>query len=417
MPDPLADADALLTSGGKVDEEALARLVEQRRAAGEDEGPLPAVRFELQRDIQDRLDRYLTSRVPFLSRTRIQRLIESGAATVNARVAKASTRLRLNDVVELVLPPPESKEIRPQQLPLDILFEDEHLIVLNKQADIIVHPARSALDGTMINALAWHFQNTSSGALSTVGDEFARPGVVHRLDRDTTGCIAFAKDDEAHWKLAAQFEKRTVEKRYLAIVHGHYEPPIDAIDLPLGPHPSREKGYREKYVVRHDALGKASLTIARVASRFSEPASGVDRLSEPVSGRSPESGDAPGATTSRSRLRRETGSENRSTQKFSLVELELRTGRTHQIRVHLSYRGFPILGDDMYGGRPLLAPDGTPILERQALHAALLEFNHPIHGQRLRFQAPPPPDFAAALAHLRTGQVEMLDTPQRLVSI
>jgi 23S rRNA pseudouridine1911/1915/1917 synthase len=389
MPDPLADADALLTSGGKVDEEALARLVEQRRAAGEDEGPLPAVRFELQRDIQDRLDRYLTSRVPFLSRTRIQRLIESGAATVNARVAKASTRLRLNDVVELVLPPPESKEIRPQQLPLDILFEDEHLIV----------------------------QNTSSGALSTVGDEFARPGVVHRLDRDTTGCIAFAKDDEAHWKLAAQFEKRTVEKRYLAIVHGHYEPPIDAIDLPLGPHPSREKGYREKYVVRHDALGKASLTIARVASRFSEPASGVDRLSEPVSGRSPESGDAPGATTSRSRLRRETGSENRSTQKFSLVELELRTGRTHQIRVHLSYRGFPILGDDMYGGRPLLAPDGTPILERQALHAALLEFNHPIHGQRLRFQAPPPPDFAAALAHLRTGQVEMLDTPQRLVSI
>lgn len=374
-------ADLLLTPGGKVDSEALARLVEERRAAGADEGSLPSVRFELKRDIQDRLDRYLTSRVPFLSRTRIQRLIEAGAATVNARPAKASTRLRLGDVVELVLPAPESKEIRPEEIPLDILYEDDHLIVVNKRADIIVHPARSELAGTMINALAWHFRNTSSGALSAVGDEFARPGVVHRLDRDTTGCIVFAKQDETHWKLGAQFEQRKVEKRYLALVQGAFEPEIDAIDLPLGPHPSREKGYREKYVVRHDELGKASLTIARVAERF--------RLHDRAV----------------------------SDQRFCLVELELRTGRTHQIRVHLSYRGFPIVGDSMYSGRTLLAPDGAEIMSRQALHAALLEFTHPMTSERLRFQAPLPADFASALAYLRTGAAEPLQVPGRLVVV
>lgn len=379
MPEP--EHPDLLTAGGKVDEAALARLVDERRAAGVDEAALPTVRFELQRDINDRLDKYLTSRVPFLSRTRIQRLIDAGAATVNTRPAKSSTRLRLNDVVELALPPPESKDIKPQEIPLDILFEDEHLIVLNKQSDIIVHPARSELTGTMINALAWHFQNTTSGSLSQVGDEFARPGVVHRLDRDTTGCIVFAKQDETHWKLGSQFEHRKVEKRYIALVQGWYEPDVDAIDLPLGPHPSREKGYREKYVVRHDELGKASLTIARVVERY--------RLHERAV----------------------------NDQKFSLLELELRTGRTHQIRVHLSYRGYPIVGDDMYTGRALVDGSGATILSRQALHAALLEFTHPMTNERMRFQAPLPADFAAALAFVRAGEVERVGMSGRLVSM
>ncbi|MCA9288822.1 MAG: RluA family pseudouridine synthase, partial [Phycisphaerales bacterium] len=290
--------DSLLTPGGKVDHDALIRLVEHRRATGADEGPPPTVRFDLQRDIKDRLDRYLTSRVPFLSRTRLQRLIESGGATVNARPAKPSTRLRLGDTVELVIPLPEGTSIRPEPIDLDVLYEDEHLIVLNKRPAIIVHPARSENSGTMINALAWRLQHQTGGALSTVGEEFARPGVVHRLDRDTTGCIVFAKQDEAHWKLGAQFEHRRVEKRYLALVHGPFEPLVDVIDLPIGPHPSREKGYREKHVVRHDEFGKASLTIARVVERY--------RLHDrPV-------GD----------------------QAFSLLELELKTGRTHQIRVH-----------------------------------------------------------------------------------
>lgn len=378
---PPESADSLLTPGGKVDEAALLRLIEQRRAAGVDEAELPTIRFDLQRDINDRLDKYLTSRVPFISRTRLQRLIDAGAATVNNRPAKSSTRLRVGDVVEIVLPPPESKDIKPQPIPLDVLFEDDHLIVLNKRPDIIVHPARSELAGTMINALAWHFRHTTSGSLSTVGDEFARPGVVHRLDRDTTGCIVFAKDDQTHWKLGSQFEHRKVEKRYLALVQGAYEPDIDAIDLPLGPHPSREKGYREKYVVRHDELGKASLTIARVIE--------THRLHDRAV----------------------------HDQKFSLLELELRTGRTHQIRVHLSYRGYPIVGDDMYTGRPLLGSDGASILARQALHAALLEFTHPITEKRLRFQAPLPPDFAAALALVRTGEVRPVEMTGRLVTI
>src|ERR1051326_4164732 len=147
------------------------------------------------------------------------------------------------------------------------MYEDEFLIVINKAPDIIVHPARSHLKGTMVYALAWRFKN-SGGGLSQVGTEFARPGVVHRLDRHTSGVIVFAKQDEAHWKLGHQFEHRRVEKRYLAIAHGRLEPPADVIDLPIGPHPSRDKGYREKYVVRHDEQGKPSVTIYRVRERY-----------------------------------------------------------------------------------------------------------------------------------------------------
>ena len=264
----------LLLPGGKVDPEAIRRAIDEARQrateSGEDSADeaLPRVLFTLQRDLQTRLDKYLTSRITFMSRTQLQRLIGSGGVTVNERVAKASTKLSVGDRVEVVVPPPPDKAIRAQEIPLEVLFEDEHLIVLNKQADIIVHPARSELSGTMINALAWHFRHVSGGALSGVGEEFARPGVVHRLDRHTTGCIVFAKDDEAHWKLGRQFEKRTVDKRYLALVQGRVEPDGQVIDLPIGPHQSREKGYREKYVVRRDDLGKPSVTICRVRERY-----------------------------------------------------------------------------------------------------------------------------------------------------
>lgn len=357
----------LLLPGGKVDPEAIQRLIDEARQRARESGAdsadeeLSRVRFTLQRDLQTRLDRYLTSRITFMSRTQLQRLIESGGVTVNDRPAKPSTKLVLGDRVEVVVPPPPDKTIRPEQIPLDVLFEDEHIIVLNKQPDIIVHPARSELSGTMINALAWRFGNVSGGSLSGVGEEFARPGVVHRLDRNTTGCIVFAKDDEAHWKLGRQFEKRTVDKRYLALVHGHVEPDGQVIDLPIGPHPSREKGYREKYVVRHDDLGKPSVTICRVRERYE------------LAG-----------------------------QPYSLVELELKTGRTHQIRVHCSHNGWPIVGDDMYGGKPFPLPGGEPIA-RQLLHAALLAFDHPISAQPMVFTAPLTPDMAAAIAALRAA--------------
>lgn len=336
-------------------------------AGGEDDAPT-RVRFVLQRDINKRLDKYLTDRIPFMSRSQLQRLIDNEAVTINGKTPKASTAVRAGDVVEAMLPPPPPSEITPEEIPLDVLHEDADLIVLNKRADFIVHPARSHLKGTMVNALAWHFLRRSSigGALSAVGGDVARPGVVHRLDRNTTGAIVFAKRDEAHWRLGHQFERRQVDKRYLAVVHGEMEPLADVIDLPLGNHPSREKGYREKYVVRHDEQGKEAVTIYRVRERY---------------------------------------------RGFTLVELELKTGRTHQIRVHLSHLGYPIVGDDMYGGKPLLLGDlagpnagdrrADPLISRQALHAATLGFRHPTTNHPMRFTAPAPPDLRALILALR----------------
>lgn len=331
----------------------------EQAAADGDEDYLARVCFELQRDVKSRLDKYLVSRVAFMSRSGLQRLIDTGGASVNGRPAKASTKLRGGDVVELVIPPPPSGEIVPEEIPLDVLHEDEHLIVINKQPDIIVHPARSELSGTMINALAWRFGNVSSGELSPVGEEYARPGVVHRLDRNTSGCIVFAKTEEAHWKIGRQFEFRTVDKRYLAIVHGHVPDDLRVIDLPLGPHQSKAKGAREKRVVRHDDLGKPSVTVCRVRSRYTL-----------------EDG-----------------------RRFTLVELELKTGRTHQIRVHLSHLGYPIVGDDMYGGRSFVLEDGVEI-RRQMLHAALLAIEHPINGHPLVSVAPPRDEIIRMLTYL-----------------
>lgn len=369
----IARAGNLIKPGGKVDPDALRAAVEAARADGDAEG-LPTVRFELQRDLKARLDKYLTSRITFMSRTQLQKLISDGGVTVNGRAAKASTSLRLEDVVEVVVPPPPSGEIEPEDIPLDVLFEDGHMIVLNKSPDIIVHPARAENSGTMVHALAWHFLHNTGGGLSKVGKEFARPGVVHRLDRQTSGCIVFAKDDEAHWKLSKQFEKRTADKRYLAVVHGRVEPDAHVIDAPIGPHPSREKGYREKYVVRHDDLGKPSLTICRVRERY--------RLHDRAVG----------------------------DQDFTLVELELKTGRTHQIRVHLSHLGWPIVGDDMYGGRAFVDGDRAEgdrvVIDRQSLHAALLALRHPISGKDHVFVAPLRGDMLDLIATLRRGQVE-----------
>ena len=263
--------DDVYDAGGKVDADAIVAALQHAREEGlegEDDEQMRRVRFELQHDLDKRLDKYLTDRISFLSRTQLQKLIDDGEVKVNSRPAKASTKLNKGDVVEVVVPAPPAKDIQPEDIPLEVMYEDDHIIVVNKQPDIIVHPARNENKGTMLGALAWHLKHKSSGGLSAVGKELARPGVVHRLDRDTSGCIVFAKSDEAHWKLGHQFEHRRVDKRYLAVVHGLVEPDGFVIDLPLGPHPSREKGYREKYVVRHDELGKESVTIVRVRERY-----------------------------------------------------------------------------------------------------------------------------------------------------
>lgn len=367
------DAPEFLSSGGKVDREALAAFY-----ASNDESDAESqarVRFILRRDLEKRLDRYLVDRVPFLSRTSIQKLIDEDAVTVNGRRPKSSTRLRQGDVVEATLPPPPSNAIPPEEIPIDILHEDDDLIVINKQPDIIVHPARGNRSGTLINALSWHFKNRTSGGLSAVGEDNCRPGVVHRLDRFTSGVMVAAKSDTAHWRLGRQFEKRTTDKRYLALVHGEVTPYADRIEHPLGKHPTA----REKYAVRYDDSSKDALTIYRVREAY---------------------------------------------EGFTLLELELATGRTHQIRVHLAYLGHPIVGDDMYGGRHLNERDiepslpDVPLIQRQALHATTLEFTHPISEERVSHRAPLRDDMRRLVELMRMHRFrKCLDAPGSTIEL
>jgi 23S rRNA pseudouridine1911/1915/1917 synthase len=344
--EPAAPDDA--EEGIGSDPAELFELYERQREA-DDEAPVTA-RFEVLRSQDTRLDRFLARRVPFLSRTQLQRLIDENAVTVNGRAPKASTRLRRGDAVVATLPPPPSNAISAEDIPIQVIHEDDHLIVINKQPDLIVHPARAHKSGTLINALSWHFLHRSGGTLSSVGEEIARPGVVHRLDKHTSGVMVCAKSDVAHWRLAKQFE---------------VEPEADLIDLPLGKHPT----IREKYAVRHDEHGKPSQTVYRVREVY---------------------------------------------EGYSLVEVELRTGRTHQIRVHMSHVGYPLVGDDLYAGRHVTVGDLDPsqpdakdmLLDRQALHAARLGFHHPVSGERVSYEAPLWPDLARAVELLRRTKLK-----------
>ena len=368
-PRPREDRPELIAPGGKVDREKLFALYEAE--LGDDESPI-CVRFKLNRDLNKRVDRYLVDRIPFLSRTSLQHIIKEHAVTVNGRAPKPSTRLHLGDEVVVVLPPPPSTHIPAEDIPLNVLYEDDALIVIDKRDDIIVHPARGNRSGTLINAMAFHFQHRSGGELSNVGEEFARPGVVHRLDRHTSGALVFAKSETAHWRLAKQFEQRQVNKRYLAVVHGQVEPSADVIDIPLGKHPTA----KHKYAVRWDDTGKPSVTIYRVREVYKD---------------------------------------------FTLVEMELKTGRTHQIRVHMLHLGYPLVGDDMYGGRHLTVGDVTgpagqgnrsprdSLMSRQALHAALLGFTHPMTNEPMTFQAPLADDLRDLVTLLRTYR--FIDAP------
>ncbi len=346
-------------------------------------------RFVIHRDVKKRLDRYLTARLPGLSRSRLQKLINAGAVTVNGREPKASTVIRADDVIDVVVPPPPIKQIPAEDIPLSVLYEDDYLIVINKQPNLIVHPARSNLSGTLVNALAWHFKDVQENgleALSSVGVDEFRPGIVHRLDKDTTGAIVVAKTDEAHWRLGRMFEQRQVQKYYLAIVHGEVTPPGGVIDQPIGKHPA----VAEAYAVRNDGAGRESVTLYRVREVFDG---------------------------------------------YSLVELELKSGRTHQIRVHLTWLGFPIISDIIYGGElvgrpeleaPPTAAGAQPMLTfarakdegqkiwakvdlrddlliaRPALHAAVLAFNHPITDKPMSFTAPFYDDMKNVVHELRT---------------
>ena len=300
-----------------------------------------------------RLDKYLHGRFSNLTRRFIQDVIRQGEVKVNGKIAKQSLKLSPGDEITLRLPEPPPKDIIPEDIPLDIIYEDEDLIVLNKQSDILVHPARGNTHGTLVNALAFY-----SDSLSTGLGEF-RPGIVHRLDRNTTGVMVVTKNDGAQWRIAKQFEQRKVNKTYLAIVHGTPELTADRIKAPLGVHPTA----REKYAIRPDT-GKEAITFYEVLESF---------------------------------------------RGFALLKMSPKTGRTHQIRVHLSYIKHPIVADDMYGGKlvyPWQLADTEPavqepLLGRVALHAFSLEFKHPTTEKIVQFEAPLPQDMQKLLDALR----------------
>ena len=302
---------------------------------------------------QRRLDKYLHGRFSNLSRSYIQNAIRQGSVKVNGQIAKQSQKLSPGDMIEFTPPEPPSKDIPPEDIPLDIIYEDEELIILNKQPDMIVHPARGNTHGTLVNALAFY-----SDELSTGLGEF-RPGIVHRLDKNTTGVMIVTKNDAAQWKIAKQFENRQVNKTYLAIVHGTPELTADRINVPLGVHPK----IREKYSIRPET-GKEAVTFYEVLEAF---------------------------------------------RGFSLLKLTPKTGRTHQIRVHLSYIKHPIVADDMYGGKLIYLwqladtePEvQEPVLNRVALHAFSIEFRHPSTEKIVEFQAPMPQDMQNLLNALR----------------
>jgi 23S rRNA pseudouridine1911/1915/1917 synthase len=298
-----------------------------------------------------RVDAAVARLAPDLSRARVQKLLAAGRVRVDGRAAKASARLRGGERVEVELPPPEPSGLVAQDLPLALLHEDRDLLVLDKAPGMVVHPARGAPHSTVVNALLHRL-----GARG----EVPRLGLAHRLDKETSGCLAVAKTEAALAALQAQFKARTVEKTYLAICHG--APAAEGrIDTPYGRHPRDRTRFTGRV-----KTGRRAVTAYRVLERFAGAA---------------------------------------------LLEVRLETGRTHQIRVHLAEAGHPLLADSTYGGtrrEARLAP-GDPVrraaegLGRQALHAARLALDHPRTGRRVAFEAPLPADLSRALAVLRGG--------------
>jgi 23S rRNA pseudouridine1911/1915/1917 synthase len=347
-----------------------------------------------------RLDKYLHGRFSNYSRAMLQEVIKAGGVKVNGKVAKSSLKLSPRDVVQITLPELPSREIPPEDIPLSIIYEDEDLIIINKPADIIVHPARGNTHGTIANALAFHLtrpacprtslsgelacgelvepvEGAESNSAETDEDKVEedqsetdviklpmalgafRPGIVHRLDRNTTGVMILAKNDVAQWKIAKQFHDRKVEKSYIAIVHGIPDLTRDRVNAPLGVNLK----FRYKYAVRPET-GKEAITFYEVLESF---------------------------------------------RGFSLLKLTPKTGRTHQIRVHLAHIKHPVVADDMYGGKPVYpwqlkdakpAPE-APVIARCALHAWTIAFTHPTTNEIVRFEAPLPDDMQNLLDMLR----------------
>lgn len=353
-PDPVAASEAGLDDDDTVERYKPATQTEPRRAKVVIARKLPG----------RRLDKYLHGRFRHISRSMIQRQIKRGEITVNGKPTKNSYEMEAGDVIDMSFPAPEPYEVTPENIPLDIVYEDDYVIAVNKPVGMIVHPARREQRGTVANALAYY-----SNKLARTDDPF-RPGIVHRLDKNTTGIMIVAKTDEVHWRLSLQFERRETEKVYVAIVHGAPTFDEDVIDVPIGQHPT----VHDRYV----ATGFAERMGGKFAKKLSKEAVTRYKVLERFSG-------------------------------FSLVELYPKTGRTHQLRIHMSHIRHPIVGDPFYGGRNISMRHvtGRPtdseelIWKRQMLHAHRLRVVHPITNQPLEVVAPLAKDMQELLDALR----------------
>lgn len=285
-----------------------------------------------------RIDKVLTGLFNDYSRSQIQLWLKDGAVSVNGQVVKANYKVKKNDEIVIAVPEPETLSIEAEDIPLEIVYEDEAVAVVNKPQGMVVHPSAGHPNGTMVNALMYHVKD-----LSSINDVI-RPGIVHRIDKDTSGLLMVAKNDLAHESLAKQLKDKTSLRKYVALVHGVIPHEKGTINAPIG----RSKVNRKMQAVRED--GKPAVTHFNVLERFND---------------------------------------------FTLVELTLETGRTHQIRVHMKYIGYPLAGDPVYGPSKTLKGNG------QFLHAKLLGFTHPITGQKMVFEAPLPTIFEKTLEKLR----------------
>jgi 23S rRNA pseudouridine1911/1915/1917 synthase len=302
-----------------------------------------------EKHVNKRLDLYIAHYEPHISRNRIQTLIRDGRALVDGRVEKTGYKVKRNENITLDLPERKTHDVLPEPIPLSIIFEDPHIIVLNKPPGLVVHPAPGNYTGTLVNALLHHYGSLPSSGPPGSGRE--RAGIVHRLDKDTSGVLVVARTQEALRSLSGQFKNRIVQKRYIALVSGVIKKGSGTIEVGLGRHVKE----RKKISV-HTHKAREAVTLFKVKERF---------------------------------------------RNATLLEVEIKTGRTHQIRVHLAHIGHPVLGDRVYGGTKILKV-GDSVIGRQMLHAETLSLLHPDTGNPLSFTVPPPPDMQEVIDRLRT---------------
>ena len=292
-------------------------------------------------EIGKRIDVYIAEYNEELSRSRVQKLIENGLVTVNGKAVKSNYKLRKGDILEVEIPDPEPLEIEAEDIPLDIIYEDKDVVIVNKPQGMVVHPAPGHYSGTLVNALMYHCKDDLSGINGQM-----RPGIVHRIDKDTSGVLMIAKSDAAHNSLAQQLAVHSITRKYYAVVCGNIKEDSGTVDKPIGRSP---KDRKKMAVVQG---GRRAVTHYRVLERFGG--------------------------------------------KYTLIEAQLETGRTHQIRVHMASLGHPLLGDTVYGS------EKQPFkLQGQVLHAKVLGFNHPSDGRYVEFESPLPEYFEKLLTKLR----------------